>query len=101
MKYNINFCGDGHVMFKRNTNGLNKIYPYNQDLYQLFYTFNDFEKWMYEDSIKLIWKVLPHKKYDITEYKDIFVSCIQRHFEENAGNIFLLKIKFRNDRSIL
>ena len=59
-------------------------------------------------------KFLPHQRdagvfcafaletnYNIDEYKDIFISYIHNHFEKNAGNIFLLKVKFRNDNTIL
>lgn len=100
MRYDISH-EDGHVMFKRATNDLNKSYPYHQDLYQLFYTFNDFEKWLNDDETKLIWKVLPYKKYDITAYKNMFISYIRQHFEETVGNIFLLKIKFKRDDKTL
>ena len=102
-----NFClnydiqEDGHVMFKRPTNNLNKLYPYHQDLYYVFYSFESFEYWLHKDRIKLIWKVFPYRIYDIDAYRDMFILYIREHFMENEGNIFLLKIKFKSDQRTL
>ena len=97
MRYNVSH-EDGHVMFKRPTRDLKNRYPYHQDLYQLFTSFSNFEKWLNDDDTKLMWKVLPYKKYDISAFRNMFISYIRHHFEETTGNIFLLKIKFnKND----
>lgn len=92
---------NGHVMFKRPTRYMNKKYPYHQDLYYLFYTFEDFEEWFCKDRTKLTWKVFPYRLYNIDDYCNMFISYIQNHFNDNKGNIFLLKIKFKFDQRTL
>ena len=66
----------------------------------MFYSFEDFKDWMEEDDTKFLWIIFPHKKYNIDAHKEMFLAYIQAHFEETNGNIFLLKIKFKQDGTL-
>lgn len=92
---------DGHVMFQRPTRDMKNKYPYHQDLYYLFHTFEEFESWLKRDDVKLVWNVLRYKKFNIDAYRDMFISLINDHFKDNNENIFLLKVKFKSDERTL
>ena len=79
-----------------NTGNLARRYNNHNDLYYLFYNYDEFYLWFKQNQVKFIIRRFKEKDLILNNYKTILLKSIENYFNSIEDSIILLKIKFNN-----
>ena len=86
----------GQIVLKMNTGNLARRYNNHNDLYYLFYNYDEFYLWFKQNQVKFIIRRFKEKDLILNNYKTILLKSIENYFNSIEDSIILLKIKFNN-----